>query len=96
MIRHRLLIVGILVVISAFAYTKTGFTDTDRIWDIQYRGVRAMGMGNAFNAISDDSDSVYYNPAGMTSVRKIKVYVQPFKLRQLWIFLMKQGILTIW
>lgn len=73
----RSLIVGMLVVISLFAYTKISFADSDRIWDIQYRGVRAMGMGNSFNAISDDSDSVYYNPAGMTSVRKVKVYIQP-------------------
>ncbi|MEK7399875.1 MAG: conjugal transfer protein TraF [Candidatus Poribacteria bacterium] len=80
MMRHKLLIVGILVVISAFAYAKIGFSDSDRIWDIQYRGVRAMGMGNAFNAISDDSDSAYYNPAGMTSIRKVKVYIQPVRL----------------
>lgn len=30
-----------------------------------YRGVRAMGMGNAFTAVADDADSVFYNPAGM-------------------------------
>jgi hypothetical protein len=80
MMRHKLLIVGILVVISAFAYAKIGFSDSDRLWDLQYRGVRAMGMGNAFNAISDDNDSVYYNPAGMTSIRKVKVYIQPVRL----------------
>jgi hypothetical protein len=80
MMRHKLLIVGILVVISAFAYAKIGFSDSDRLWDLQYRGVRAMGMGNAFNAISDDNDSVYYNPAGMTSIRKVKIYIQPVRL----------------
>ncbi len=30
-----------------------------------YRGVRAMGMGNAFTALSDDADAVFYNPAGI-------------------------------
>ncbi len=30
-----------------------------------YRGVRAMGMGNAFTAVADDSDAVFYNPAGL-------------------------------
>jgi hypothetical protein len=77
------LMVEILVVITVFAYTKIGFAESNKIWDVQYRGVRAMGMGNAFDAISDDSDSVYYNPAGMTSVRKVKVYFQPVRLVQL-------------
>ncbi len=30
-----------------------------------YRGVRATGMGNAFTAIADDADAVFYNPAGI-------------------------------
>jgi hypothetical protein len=30
-----------------------------------YRGVRAMGMGNAFTAVADDADAVFYNPAGI-------------------------------
>src|SRR4051812_9385992 len=30
-----------------------------------YRGIRAMGMGNAFTAISDDADAAFYNPAGL-------------------------------
>lgn len=54
--------------------------NSDKIWVVPYRGIRAMGMGNAFDAISDDNDSVYYNPAGMASVRKIKVYIQPLRL----------------
>ncbi len=31
-------------------------------------GVRPMGMGGAFVALSDDSNSVYYNPAGLSNV----------------------------
>ena len=30
-----------------------------------YRGVRAQAMGNAFTAIADDADAVFYNPAGI-------------------------------
>lgn len=30
-------------------------------------GTRAMGMNGAFTAVSDDSSSVYWNPAGLTS-----------------------------
>jgi len=45
----------------------------------QYRGVRPMGMGNAFVAIADDGDAFYYNPAGLTAVRKIRIDLQPVK-----------------
>jgi hypothetical protein len=37
-----------------------------------YRGVRAMGMGNAFTAVSDDDDAVFYNPAGIAFNQRIK------------------------
>lgn len=30
-----------------------------------YRGVRAMSMGNAFTAVADDQDAIFYNPAGL-------------------------------
>jgi long-subunit fatty acid transport protein len=30
-----------------------------------YRGVRPMGMGNAFEAIADDINALHYNPAGI-------------------------------
>lgn len=33
-----------------------------------YPGVRAMGMGNAFLAISNDSNAMWYNPAGLARV----------------------------
>lgn len=36
---------------------------------------RALGMGNAYIAKSNDSASVFYNPAGLGSVRSWKVHV---------------------
>jgi hypothetical protein len=39
-----------------------------------------MGMGNAFGAVSDDSDAYYYNPAGLTFVRKLRIDIQPVHL----------------
>ena len=32
--------------------------------DVGY-GVRPMGMGGAFTAVSDDPNAAYYNPAGL-------------------------------
>ncbi|HGJ64289.1 TPA: hypothetical protein ENS27_02740, partial [bacterium] len=49
-------------------------------WDFQYRGVRAMGMGNAFGAVSDDGDAFYYNPSGLTSIRKFRLDLQPVRV----------------
>lgn len=36
-------------------------------------GARAVGMGEAFTAISDDATSAYWNPGGMTAVRGTQV-----------------------
>ncbi|MBD3183995.1 hypothetical protein GF312_17050 [Candidatus Poribacteria bacterium] len=47
---------------------------------IEYRSVRAMGMGNAFGAVSDDGDAFYYNPAGMANIRDIKIDFQPIRV----------------
>ena len=33
-------------------------------------GARAIGMGSAFTAISDDAHAIYYNPAGLAQVRR--------------------------
>ncbi len=33
-----------------------------------YTSVRALGMGNAYTAIVDDGDSLFYNPAGLNRV----------------------------
>lgn len=40
-----------------------------------YRGVRAMGMGNAFTAIADDYDAIFYNPAGLALNRQISFHL---------------------
>ncbi len=36
-------------------------------------GARASGLGGAFTAISDDSASVYYNPAGLANLKMIEI-----------------------
>ncbi len=33
---------------------------------ILYEGIRPLGMGNAFTAVSDDENAVFYNPAGLS------------------------------
>ncbi|MBN2384620.1 outer membrane protein transport protein [bacterium] len=36
--------------------------------DFNYVGLRAIGMGNAFTGVADDSTAVYWNPAGLTQL----------------------------
>jgi hypothetical protein len=38
-----------------------------------YRGLRPLGMGNAFTAISDDENALFYNPAGLAEISKVSV-----------------------
>lgn len=35
---------------------------------ILYKGVRPLGMGNAFTALADDKNALFYNPAGLSGV----------------------------
>lgn len=36
-----------------------------------YRGVRAQAMGNAFVAVADDEQTIFYNPAGLAGIKGI-------------------------
>lgn len=36
-------------------------------------GARALGMGNAYNAISDDGSAMYFNPAGLGLMKRLEV-----------------------
>ncbi len=34
-----------------------------------YRGIRPLGMGNAFITVADDENTLFYNPAGLNDVK---------------------------
>lgn len=38
-----------------------------------YRSARAQAMGNAFVALADNEDAIFYNPAGLAGVKKISL-----------------------
>lgn len=35
-----------------------------------YQGIRPLGMGGAFTAVADDSNALFYNPAGLDKVQR--------------------------
>lgn len=47
--------------------TKTAYSAEIREF---YNGVRPLGMGNAFVAVSDDFNAMYYNPAGLHALEE--------------------------
>jgi hypothetical protein len=46
---------------------------------VLYRGIRPLGMGNAFTAVSSDENALFYNPAGLklSSAEKKVALVNP-------------------
>lgn len=34
-----------------------------------YKGIRPLGMGGAFTAVADDENAMFYNPAGLNSIK---------------------------
>lgn len=52
--------------------------------DYQRASVRATAMGSAFNAISSDLNSLYYNPAGLSGLEKITVSVSGNTITRTW------------
>ena len=38
-------------------------------YPVLFRGVRPLGMGGAFLALSDDENALFYNPAGLNDVK---------------------------
>lgn len=50
-----------MISVNAFATPSLPLHET-------YTSVRALGMGNAYTAVVDDGDSLFYNPAGLNRV----------------------------
>lgn len=38
-----------------------------------YRGVRPLGMGDAFTAVADDENALFYNPAGLAKISTFQI-----------------------
>lgn len=65
-LNYKFLILGFLIFL--FGLINIGFSLPDSPG--LYRGLRPLGMGNAFIAVSDDKDALFYNPAGLNDVEE--------------------------
>jgi hypothetical protein len=45
-----------------------------------YKGIRPMGMGGAFVAVSDDANALFYNPAGLARIEKTRMSILPLEV----------------
>lgn len=45
-----------------------------------YKGLRPMGMGGAFVAVSDDANALFYNPAGLSRIQKVRASLFPLEM----------------
>lgn len=63
------MMVSALTVSGAQAATSDNGIKSFQIFQ-PYMSVRAMGMGNAFTAVSDDYNALFYNPAGLARLEE--------------------------
>src|SRR5438477_13079260 len=68
-----ILVIGTLFTVhGARAFASSPGTTTGELLKIPL-GTRAVGMGEAFTALADDSSALYWNPAGMSFVSQKEV-----------------------
>ncbi|MDP1994171.1 MAG: hypothetical protein Q8K40_02890, partial [Ignavibacteria bacterium] len=66
-------LVLMIVMLSTFGKAQN-ITDALRVSESGLGvGARALGMGNAYNAISDDGSAMYFNPAGLGLMKRLEV-----------------------
>lgn len=54
----------------------SSFVSTSAFADEFYplmRGARAQAMGNAFTAVADDEEAIFYNPAGLAGIKNFSL-----------------------
>jgi hypothetical protein len=57
-----------LMVTAILALILTSGSAMAKVYPSFYRGVRPLGMGDAFTAIADDENALFYNPAGLSKI----------------------------
>lgn len=64
-------LVFLLMIVSSLSYAQE--------YPYIYKGVRPMGMGGAFVAVSNDANALFYNPAGLADIRTVRTSILPLE-----------------
>lgn len=64
---HRSIVAVMLLAISLVSHVSARSAPN-------YQSLRALSMGNAFVAVADDYNTIYYNPAGLNNIDKLGNY----------------------
>lgn len=75
-----LLLFGIWLLLGAACSAVTGQGGLDIAVLKAGVGARALGMGSSFTAIADNSDSPYWNPAGLSQVKNYEISTMQTRL----------------
>ena len=59
---YRSFLYSLLILIASMSFAGRGPT---------HKSLRAYAMGNAFVAVAEDKEAVYYNPAGLNLINKL-------------------------
>jgi len=74
MFKHIIKIFCALFLISTASLQAQNYNDAIRLgFPGLGSNARALGMGNAFNALSDDASASYFNPAGFGLIKKMEL-----------------------
>ena len=61
--------------IMALFVLGTGYDIMAKQYPRLYRGIRPLGMGDAFTAVADDENALFYNPAGLSKISSFQIGV---------------------
>ena len=74
MFKHTLILFGAIILFSITTSNAQNYNDALRLgFPGLGSNARALGMGNAFNALSDDASASYFNPAGFALLKKMEL-----------------------
>lgn len=73
------MIAGMVFILFAFGHSFAVISDVGLDPMDQTSGARPYGMGGAFVGVSDDLNSLFYNPAGLANVRGLQLTARDIK-----------------
>ncbi|MFH1429785.1 MAG: UPF0164 family protein [Candidatus Margulisiibacteriota bacterium] len=70
----KILVIGLICLMSLYAFASAVHNGTYGFQNMKgLAGVRAIGMGGAFTAVANDSSAIYWNPAGLSKIKRTEI-----------------------